>query len=80
MLKEKKQEPKHNPKELFLETSNYDDWSDKEESVDLSDMPPIECDEEVKEVRGLKFVSPNKLLTRLPILLAQIKAENTQTN
>ena len=39
-------------------------------------MPPIERDEEVKEVRGLKFVSPNKLLTRLPILLAQIKAEN----
>ena len=76
MLKEKKQEPKYNPKELFLETSNYNDWSDKEESVDLSDMPPIERDEEVKEVRGLKFVSPNKLLTRLPILLAQIKAEN----
>ena len=33
-------------------------------------------EEEVKEETGLKIVTPNKLLTRLPILFAQIKAGN----
>ena len=42
----------------------------KEESVDLSDMPPPEGNEEVKERRGLKILTPNKLLTRFSILLA----------
>ena len=37
-------------------------------------MPPLEGDEEVKEGKGLKIFTGNKLLTRLPILLAQIKA------
>ena len=32
--------------------------------------------EEVKEEKGLKILTPNKLLTRFPVLLAQIKAEN----
>ena len=37
-------------------------------------MPPPESDEEeVKERKGLQILSPNTL-TRLPILLAQIKA------
>ena len=66
---------------LFLETYNYDK-RDKREFADPSDMPPLEDDEEVKEGKGLKN------LTRLPMLLAQIKAENnsdklkkrTQTN
>ena len=50
--------------------------TDEEESVYLSDMPPLEGDEEVKEGKGLKILTPNKLLTRLPILLDQIKAVN----
>ena len=33
-------------------------------------------EEEVKEGKVLKIVTPNKLLTRPPILLAQIKAGN----
>ena len=49
--------------------------TDKEESVDLSDMRALEGDEEVKEGKGLKTLTLNKL-TRLPILLAQIKAGN----
>ena len=50
---------------------------DKKESVDLSDMSPLEGDEEEeKEGKGLKILIPNKLLTRLPILLAQTKAGN----
>ena len=37
-------------------------------------MLPLEDDEEVKEGTGLKILTPNKLLTRLPISLAQIKS------
>ena len=39
-------------------------------------MPPLEVDEEKEEGKGFKILTPNKLLTRLPILLAQIKAGN----
>ena len=40
-------------------------------------MPPLEGDEEeVQQEKGLKILTSNKLLTRLPILLAQIKAGN----
>ena len=40
-------------------------------------MPLLEGDEkELKEGKGLKILTPNKLLTRLPILLVQIKAGN----
>ena len=40
-------------------------------------MPPLERDEEeVNEGKGLKILTPNILFTRLPILLAQIKAGN----
>ena len=38
-------------------------------------MPLVEGDEkEVKEGNGLKILTPNKLLTRIPVLLALIKA------
>ena len=48
-----------------------------EESTDLSPMTALEGDKEkVKEGKGLKILSPNKLLTTLPILLAQLKAGN----
>ena len=40
-------------------------------------MPPLEGDgEEVKEGKKIKILTPNELLIRLPILLAQIKAAN----
>ena len=39
-------------------------------------MPPLEGDEKVKERKGLKILTPNKLLTRLSILLVQIGAGN----
>ena len=69
-------DPKYDPKNLFLK--GYEkEMTDKEESVYLSDMLPVEGDEEEgKEGGGLKILTPNKLLTRLPILLAQIKAGN----
>ena len=40
-------------------------------------MPALEGGEEVKKGKGLnKFFTPNKFFTRLPLLLAQIKAGN----
>ena len=39
-------------------------------------MPPLEGDKKVREGEGFKILTPNKLLTKLLILLAQIKAGN----
>ena len=39
-------------------------------------MPPLGDEEEVKEGKGSKILTSNKLLTRLLVLLAQIKAGN----
>ena len=39
-------------------------------------MSLLEDDKEVKEGKELKIVTPRKLLSRLPVLLAQIKTEN----
>ena len=85
----KNMDRKYKPKKLSLDVHNYDDWSeneeftdkeestDKEKSVDLSNMPPLEGDKkEVKEGKGLKILTPNKLLIRLTILLVQINARN----
>ena len=51
--------------------------SNEEKILDLVEMPPQEGDKKkVKEGKVLKTLPSNKLLTRLPVLLAQIKAEN----
>ena len=50
--------------------------NDIEESVHLSDMPPIESDEELKKRKALNVLTPNKSLTKLPILFVKIKAAN----
>ena len=39
-------------------------------------MQPLESDEKVNEGKGLKTLTPYKLLTRLSILLAKTKAGN----
>ena len=78
---------KYDPINLFLETYNYNVWFENEESsdatktdeksTDLPPMPPLESDEEeAKERKRSKILTPNKLLTRLSTLLAQIKAGN----
>ena len=42
---------------------------------DLSDVPPLEIyEKKVKDGKVLKIFTLNKLLTRLPILLRQIKS------
>ena len=57
---------------LFLKAYNDKPWlknvesSDKVESVNLYDMPLLEDDEkEVKEIKALKILTPNKLLKSL---------------
>ena len=50
----------------------------EEESTDLPQIPPQEGDEEeVKEEKGIKILTPNKLFPIISILFAQIKAENS---
>ena len=45
------------------------------------DIPPLQGDEEeVQERKGLKILTPNKLLTRLPISLTQIKGGKNSCN
>ena len=57
-------EGKCEPKNLFPEAYNYDhqfeneELTYKEESVDLSDMAPLEGDEAVKEGKVLKILTP----------------------
>ena len=46
------------------------------ESCDISNIPVLERDKKVKEGKGLKMLTQNKLLTRLPISLAQTKTDN----
>ena len=71
---------------LKLKDYDYDGWSTEEEldnkrlegdEEGLNYLPPQEdVEEEVKEEKGMKILTSNKLSTRLPILLAQIKAGN----
>ena len=52
------------------------DSDDTTKSV-ISPMPTLEgCEEKLKESKGQKTLTANKLLTKLPVLLAQRKAEN----
>ena len=55
-------------------TNGFIEELDDEEN--LNDMSPLEGDEEVKEGKGLNILTPNKVLSRLTILLPQTKAGN----
>ena len=44
-----------------------------------TDMPKLETEEEAKQKKkgqGLKIMTPKQMITRFPILLAQLKASN----
>ena len=50
---------------------------DKEEIIDILSMSLLEDNEEkVKEGKAIKILTQRKLITRLPVLLAKIKAGN----
>ena len=77
----------YDPEKLFLKGYDYSVQSEnKEELTDKKEltvptMPPLEGDEEeVKEGKELTFLTLNKLLTRLPIILAHIKFTTIQNN
>ena len=45
----------------------------------MNDMLPLESEEEAaqrQQEQGLKILTPQQMITRLPILLAQLKAGN----
>ena len=52
-----------------------------DEQPDTTDMPELESEESAEQRRnqqgeGLKILTPNQMLSRLPISLAQLKAGN----
>ena len=70
---------RYNVDDLILEDFNFNDWLvpplEGDEKVPL--MPALEVDEEeVQGGKGIKILTPIKLLTRLPVLLSQMKATN----
>ena len=80
--KKRKLSNEYDSTNFFLETYNYDAWFENDESTDtktksgLPRMPPTEDDEEVNEGNSFKILPLNQLLTRLLVLLGQIKAGN----
>ena len=58
-----------------------DEADNDDEQTDTTDMPDLESDESAEQRRsqstkGLKILTPNHMLRRLPIWLAQLKAGN----
>ena len=79
-----KMDPKYDSINLTLDAYDYDEWYTEESDYSIvkvikkkiDNLPPLEGDKEVKERKWLKILTLNKLLTRLPVLLAQIKTGN----
>ena len=69
---------KHDPANVTFDAYDCEEWFKKgKESADILPTPPLEGNEEkVKERVGMKILTPNKQLTKIPVLLALIKAEN----
>ena len=65
-IESKKEKSKSQPEETIAERVKL-----RRQKSDISSLEHDE--EEVKDGKGLKMLTPNKLLARLPILLAQIK-------
>ena len=69
------------PDDKDLTDTSSLEGDDPDEFINIRDIPPLEGDEkEAKGGKGLKTFTSNKLLTRLPILLAQTKVGNVHTN
>ena len=62
--------------ELILQKKIQNESGNKAKNV-VTTMPTLKGDEEeVKKETGFNVLTPNKILTRLPILLAQLKDWN----
>ena len=65
---------KYDPANLFLKEYNYNEWH---ENLDDESQEPDDSPQEGNgEGKGLKILTPDKLLTRVPVLIAQINAGN----
>ena len=68
-------------KGIFLQVDGFkvekesDEESDEKEDIDTTDIPDLEREESIGE-KGLKILTPNQMLSRLPISLAQLNAGN----
>ena len=63
------------------EAGDETDYETDDEQSDTTDMPAFESEESDEKRRnqkgeGLKILTPDQILSRLPISLAQLKAEN----
>ena len=66
--------------EIFKEKSDKEK-QESDEEPDTTDMPELESEEPAEQNKkqrgvGLKILTPNQMLSRLSITLAQLKAEN----
>ena len=68
-------EDKEGDKEELVDKPSTPPEDDKEKNVGLSYMSPLEVDKKKRRKRN-QILTPNKLLTRLPVSLAKIKAGN----
>ena len=71
----------YKPTKLFIKGYNYNDWyenvesSDKEESVDLSDMSPLEGDEEeVKKRKRINKFNSKQIINKTSDLISTNKS------
>ena len=58
-----------------------DEESDENDEIDTTDIPDLESEESTvqrknQQGQGLKTLTPNQMLSRLPISLAQLKGGN----
>ena len=67
-----KMDPKYYPTNFTFDVYDYEEWYKEK----LDDLTVKGDKEEVKEEAGMKILTSNKLLSRLPVLLAKIKAGN----
>ena len=65
--------------QMKIMKKNYIIILDSDGFYDILDIPLLKGDKEVKEGKGLKVLTSKKLLTRLPILLTQIKAGSNKS-
>ena len=68
---------------IFLSKNDADLESEKldiaQGGIDIGDLPSLETEEEAakrQKGQGLKIMTPKQMITRLPVLLAQLKAGN----
>ena len=74
------------PRQKMIEIYNYlggifNEPKTDDEQLDTTDMPELESEESAAQKRnqqgkGLKVLTPNQMLSRLPNFLAQLKAGN----